>query len=127
MFTTALPPYCAAHVREAVKLAAEADVERQQLTELGRYLRKRLQVAGFDIGRSDSQIIPLVLGSNEAALAVAGAMNSAHFAVRAIRPPTVPQGTSRLRLSLNAMLSIPEMDQLVEALITVRDNKAVPQ
>jgi 8-amino-7-oxononanoate synthase len=127
MFTTALPPYCAAHIREAVKLAADADVERRRLTELGRYLRKRLQVAGFDIGASDSQIIPLIFGSNEAALAVAAAMNSAHFAVRAIRPPTVPEGTSRLRLSLNATLSIPEMDRLVEALVATRESKALPQ
>jgi 8-amino-7-oxononanoate synthase len=127
MFTTALPPYCAAHIREAVKLVADADVERRRLTELGRHLRKRLQVAGFDIGRSDSQIIPLLLGSNEAALGVAAAMNSAHFAVRAIRPPTVPEGASRLRLSLNATLSIPEMDRLVEALVATRESKALPQ
>ena len=127
IFTTALPPYCAAHVQEAVKLVAEADAERQQLAKLGSYLRKRLQAAGFDIGGSDSQIIPLILGSNEAALAVAAAMNSAHFAVRAIRPPTVPQGTSRLRLSLNATLSIPEMDHLVESLVAARESKAVPQ
>src|SRR5207248_9361605 len=55
IFTTALPPYCAAHVDEALALAKEADAERQHLRELSRDLRERLRASGFDIGSSDSQ------------------------------------------------------------------------
>jgi len=125
IFTTALPPYCAAHIREALSLAAKADAERNWLMELSRHLRQRMQASGFETGKSDSHIIPLVLGTSEAALRVAARMNAAGFAVRAIRPPTVPPGTARLRLSLNARLSIAELDAFTETLVAVIQNEAV--
>ena len=93
IFTTALPPYCAAQIHEALQLAAVADEERAHLARLGRHLRARMQKAGFDIGLSESQIVPLVLGSNETTLRFARDLSSAGFAVRAIRPPTVPVGS----------------------------------
>jgi len=116
VFSTALPPYCAAHVSEAVALVREADRERAQLRNVSEYLRARMRAANFDIGRSDSQIVPLILGANEKALRVAGGLAAAGFAVRAIRPPTVPKGTARLRFSLTAGLSMEEMDKLIKAL-----------
>jgi 8-amino-7-oxononanoate synthase len=121
IYTTALPPYCAAHVHEATILAAEADAAREHLMHLSRYLRERMHALGFDTGRSDSQIIPLLLGSNETALRVASALSSSGFAIRAIRPPTVPVGTSRIRMSLNANLSIADMDSLLAALVAARE------
>lgn len=125
IFTTALPPYCAAHVGEALKLAAQADEERSRLADISRYLRGRLTSTGFDYGQSDSQIIPLLLGTNEAALAYAAALTEAGFAIRAIRPPTVPEGTARLRLSLNAGLGRADMDALIEALLAAREREVV--
>jgi 8-amino-7-oxononanoate synthase len=125
IFTTALPPYCAAHVREALALAAEAETERAHLRRLAGYLREHLHTAGFDTGHSDSQIIPIVLGSNETALRFAAALSIAGFAVRAIRPPTVPIGSARLRLSLNAGLLTSDMDALIHALAAVREAEAV--
>jgi 8-amino-7-oxononanoate synthase len=116
IFTTALPPYCAAHVREAVALARELDSERAHLRKLGDYVRTRMRAAGLDVGQSDSQIVPLMLGSNDAALRVAGALGEAGFAVRAIRPPTVPEGSARLRLSLTARLAYEDMDRLLDVL-----------
>jgi len=127
IFTTALPPYCAAHIQEALKLAREADAARARLRELSEYLRRNLKAAGFDTGRGDSQIIPLLLGSNEAALRFAALVSTAGFAVRAIRPPTVPAGTARLRLSLNAKLSFAHLDAVTEALVAARDSEAVRQ
>ena len=97
------------------------DAERDWLIELSRRLRQRMRASGFDTGRSDSHIIPLVLGSNEAALRLAAAMNAAGFAVPAIRPPTVPPGTARLRISLNARLSMADLDAFAEALTAARD------
>jgi 8-amino-7-oxononanoate synthase len=125
IFTTALPPYCAAHIQEALKLVQEANAERMCLRELSDYLRRSLMAAGFNTGASDSQIVPLVLGSNEAALRFAASVSGAGFAVRAIRPPTVPAGTARLRLSLNAKLSFGDLELVTEALVAARDSEVV--
>lgn len=125
IYSTALPPYCAAHVREALNLAVQADAERKHLEDLSHYLRDRMHSAGFDTGRSSSQIIPLMLGSNEAALRTAAALTAAGFAVRAIRPPTVPPGTSRLRLSLNANLSFADLDAFTKALDAARESEVL--
>ena len=127
IFTTALPPYCAAQIQEALSLSITADADRDHLCELSRHLRKRLKEAGFETPRSNSQIIPLILGSNDAAVRFAAAMNAAGFAVRAIRPPSVPAGTSRLRLSLHSKLSFADMDAFTEALVAVRESEVVPE
>jgi len=127
IFATALPPYCAAHVGKALELVRQADAERDRLWQLSEYLRERLRTAGFDLGTSDSQIVPLILGSNETALRFASALNAAGFDVRAIRPPTVPKGSARLRLSLNASLRIADMDALMAVLAGVREAEVVPE
>ncbi|PYS20484.1 MAG: 8-amino-7-oxononanoate synthase [Acidobacteria bacterium] len=127
IFTTALPPYCAAQIQEALSLSITADADRDHLCELSRHLRKRLKEAEFETPRSNSQIIPLILGSNDAAVRFAAAMNAAGFAVRAIRPPSVPAGTSRLRLSLHSKLSFADMDAFTEALVAVRESEVVPE
>jgi 8-amino-7-oxononanoate synthase len=126
MFTTGLPPYCAAHVHESVVLAAGADDRRKHLAELGGYLRKSMQALGFNTGRSESQIIPLVLGSNETVLRCASVLTASGFSVSAIRPPTVPVGTSRIRISLNANLSFDDIDQFMNALVAARETEVVP-
>ncbi len=125
IFTTALPPYCAAHVHAGIALAREADGRRKHLLELSVHMRKRMKMLGFDIGRSDSQIVPLVLGSNETTLRFAKALSSSGFAVSAIRPPSVPVGTARLRLSLNTNLSFTDIDSFLDALIETRDTELV--
>jgi 8-amino-7-oxononanoate synthase len=119
IFSTALPPYGAAHVREAIALVSAADAERERVQELSGHLRRALRAAGFDIGCSDSQIIPIILGTNDTALRVAAAAAEAGFAIRAIRPPTVPAGTARLRVSVNAALSIADLDKFVETMASV--------
>jgi len=116
IFTTALPPYCAAHVSEAVVLASQADREREHLANVSEHLRARMRAAGFSVTTSESQIVPLILGSNQTALRFAAALAGAGFAVRAIRPPTVPPGSARLRFSLNATLSTSNIDALMNAL-----------
>jgi 8-amino-7-oxononanoate synthase len=125
IFTTGLPPYSAAHVQEAMNLAASADDRRRHLEQLGKYLRQNMQALGFHTGRSDSQIVPLVLGSNETVLRFAAVLDAAGFCVSAIRPPTVPVGTSRIRISLNANLSITDIDRFLNALVTARETEVV--
>ncbi len=120
IFSTALPPYFAAQIRRAVAIVAEADEERRLLQDLAGFLPRELQRGGFDTGRSDSQIVPVILGGNDTAVHYADELCRAGFAVRPIRPPTVPAGQSRLRLSLNVNLSMENLGKLANVLASAR-------
>ena len=125
IFSTALPPYLAAHIREAIRIVAAADAERGRLQHLAAHLRARLRDHGFDTARSDSQIVPVLLGENERALAFAARLSEEGFAVRAIRPPTVSAGAARLRLSLTVGHSTETLDRLADALGRAREELAL--
>jgi 8-amino-7-oxononanoate synthase len=120
IFSTALPPYVAAQTGSAVTIVRDATEERSRLDRISEYLRHQLRARGFDIGSSDSQIIPIILGSNEAALSVAEKLATHGFGVKAIRPPTVAPGSARLRLSLTAALDMQEISTLLRVLDDVR-------
>jgi 8-amino-7-oxononanoate synthase len=121
IFNTGLPPYFASQVSAGMSLAADADRERARLIELSSFLRGELRKNGFDTTGGDSQIVPLFLGPNEIAVNFAEDLKTSGFGVRAIRPPTVPAGTARLRLSLTAKLSKEILAELVTAMIQARD------
>jgi 8-amino-7-oxononanoate synthase len=125
IFSTALPPYVAAQMRAAIRIVAAADRERADLATLAVSLRQSLRQAGFDVGCSDSQIIPVLLGENERAVRFSALLSEAGFGVRAIRPPSVPAGTSRLRLSLNAKLSTNLLARFVDVLVSIREREQV--
>lgn len=116
IFSTGAPPYLTDQIRAAVHLAASADRERTHLLAIQQLVRGRLRDAGLDVRSSQSQIIPIVLGSNEAALLMAKQLQIRGIAVRAIRPPTVPKGTARLRLSLTTRISAEQALSLVDEL-----------
>ncbi len=124
IFSTALPPYFAEQISAAVRLAAAMDKERQTLLKRARGLNHALRRAGFDTGESASQIVPVVLGSNQDALQAAEHIQRRGFAVRAIRPPTVPTGRARLRLSLTTRIAEEELDRLVKSLVEWREGKS---
>jgi 8-amino-7-oxononanoate synthase len=117
IFSTTLPPYMAHQIRAALKLTREADDRRERLFLLADALRLRLKELGLNAGRSNSQIIPVMLGSNDSALRAAEVLRRAGFAIRAIRPPTVAPGTARLRISLNAGLSETDCEWLIQAFV----------
>ena len=121
IFSTGLPPYFASQVAAGVNLASEADSERARLKELSTFLRNELRQNGFDVGGGDSQIVPVLLGSNEAAVHFAECLRARGFGIRAIRPPTVPEGTARIRLSLTAKLREETLASLVAAMVQARD------
>jgi 8-amino-7-oxononanoate synthase len=127
IFNTALPPYFAAQVAAGMRLAATAETERTHIANLGGFLRNELQGNGFDTAGSDSHLLPIVLGSNEAALAFASRLQARGFGIRAIRPPTVPRGTARLRVSLAAKLTQPILADFAGALIQIRKEVAPTQ
>ncbi|HUX09444.1 MAG TPA: aminotransferase class I/II-fold pyridoxal phosphate-dependent enzyme [Terriglobia bacterium] len=83
-------------------------------------MRTQLKDAGFDIGTSDTQILPVLLGGNDTAVHYARELSSQGFAVRPIRPPTVPEGQSRLRLSVTTKLSEEVLERLAKALVAAR-------
>jgi 8-amino-7-oxononanoate synthase len=116
IFSTAMPPYFAAQIRAALRLALAADEKRDHLRTISEGLRAELRACGIDCGASSSQIIPVHLGGNEAALHAADYLQRAGFAVRAIRPPTVPPGTARIRLSLTASISLDDIHRLAAAI-----------
>ena len=126
IFSTALPPYTAAQMRAAIRIAAAADRQRSDLATRAAFLRGKLREAGFDIGSGDTQIVPVFLSENERAVRCAALLNDAGFGVRPIRPPSVPPGTSRLRLSLNAKLSTADLARFVDALVSIRNREEVP-
>jgi len=102
IFSTAMPPYMAGQVWAALRLAKGMDREREALSANSTGLIASLRGDGWNTGNSASQIVPVILGSNEDALSAARFLQEGGLAVRAIRPPTVPVGTARLRLSLTA-------------------------
>jgi 8-amino-7-oxononanoate synthase len=110
IFSTAPAPAVAGALDASLDVIEGEPERRARLLELAWYLRTHLGLAG------DSQIIPVILGSNERAVAVAEKLQCDGFDVRAIRPPTVPEGSARLRLSINVNLSETILDQFVDAL-----------
>jgi 8-amino-7-oxononanoate synthase len=120
IFNTAMPPYFAAQVAAGMAIASDASAERSRLMELSEFLRCTLRGNGFYISAIDSQIIPVVLGLNAVAVHFATHLRDRGFGVRAIRPPTVPPGSARLRLSLTAKHSEKNLSDLVAAMVEAR-------
>jgi len=121
LFNTALPPYFAEQIRAALALARGADEERARLRAMSVSLREDLRAGGWDTAKSASQIVPVLLGENDVAMRIAAELGREGFAVRAIRPPTVAEGTARLRLSLNCALKDEEMAGFVRAMAGARE------
>jgi 8-amino-7-oxononanoate synthase len=104
VFSTAPPPSIAAALGAALDLIGEAPELRHRLHCLTTTLRGMLADQGLDIPRDGTQIIPVLVGDNARAVSVAQALQVQGFDVRAIRPPTVPEGSARLRISVNTGL-----------------------
>jgi 8-amino-7-oxononanoate synthase len=120
IFGTAMPPYMAEQIRAALHLAAGMNTERAELLSRSQDFAKSLQRDGWETLGTTTQIVPAVIGANDAAVAAAEFLQRAGFAVRAIRPPTVPPGTSRLRFSVTHKLTAAELEKLAAALSTWR-------
>jgi len=120
IFSTAMPPYMAEQIRAALRLAATMDAERAELISRSQHFAKSLQRDGWDSLGTATQIVPAIIGANDAAVAAAEFLQRAGFAVRAIRPPTVPPGTARLRFSVTHKINSAELEKLAAALSTWR-------
>ena len=122
IFSTAPPPAMAAAVQASLDVIETEPQRRAQLRATAQALRARLQTAGVPVGAGTSQIVPIFIGDNDAAVAVAEAMQADGFDVRAVRPPSVPPGTARLRISINVNLTGEMIDRFVPALVSALVN-----
>lgn len=121
IYTTALPPAQAAATREAVRIAREGDDLRERLHANIDRLKSGARARGLRLMASETPIQPLLVGDDANALAMAAALEASGYWVAAIRPPTVPEGSARLRIALSAAHDAPQIDGLLDALSRARD------
>lgn len=110
IFSTAPSPLMARAVRESLRILADEPERRDRLHALVAHAEQALAPVG--VHAPGSQILPLVLGDDAETMRVADALQAAGFDVRGIRPPTVPRGTSRLRISLTLNATADDVDRL---------------
>lgn len=120
IFSTAPSPWIAAALLESIQTVEGMKSERTMLQERGDMLRSELKKLGYNIGVSASPIIPVIMGANHAALHAAKILSEHGFNIKAVRPPTVPENTARLRLSLTASMKTEDLQRLASTFATLR-------
>ncbi|WP_171404998.1 8-amino-7-oxononanoate synthase [Acinetobacter wuhouensis] len=115
IFSTAQPPICMAWTNFIFKKVLNLNSQRQHLQQLSTYLQQAVINQGFDCP-SSSHIVPVIIGESTKTVAKAKALQEAGFYIMPVRPPTVPQNSSRLRISLTAQIKQSELEQLVTLL-----------
>ena len=121
IYTTALPPAQAAASLAAVKLARRDHWRREKLVELIAAFRDGARRNGLELMPSETPIQPLLCGDEATVMALGAALEQSGFLVGAIRPPTVPEGKARLRITLSALHTIEQVKALVDATARARD------
>ena len=116
VYSTPAPPALSATLSASVNLIEQGDHLRSHLRTLIAYLKDNLNCRKWQLMPSDTAVQPLVVGGNHEALALSEYLQSCGVLVPAIRPPTVPVGTSRLRISLSAAHSIEDIKKLIKVL-----------
>ena len=121
MFSTGPVPSVAAALDASLSAIADEPERRRHVQRLSRMLCDLLVERGITIGKSQSQIIPIILGDNRRATAIAHELQREGFDVRAIRPPAVPAGSARLRVSVNAQLEESTLQRFADAVYRCRE------
>ena len=116
IYTTAMPPSLAQASRAALQIIRQADSLRRQLQLNANYLRGKLDALGFDTMNSSTPIIPILVKDPLRAVAMSQRLLGQGIFVQAIRPPTVPIGTDRLRLTVMALHTQEDLAHLLNAL-----------
>lgn len=123
IFTTALPPQIGAWLLDALERVAADDAARQTLRNRYELFHRECSLRGITLG-GEHYIAALALGEDAAAVRAARRLQDAGFDVRAIRPPTVPPGTARLRISIHADHDATTLVRLAEAIVALDPNGA---
>jgi 8-amino-7-oxononanoate synthase len=117
IYTTATPPLLAHALLASLQIIAQEEWRRERLRALIAQLRDGLTASRWQLMPSETPIQPLLAGGNDAALALSARLAATGLLVPAIRPPTVPQGTARLRISLSADHEAADVARLIAALV----------
>jgi 8-amino-7-oxononanoate synthase len=117
VFTTAPPPALSAATLEALRILRDEPWRREHLRENARHLREGLRAMGLAApGADDGHVVPIATGDERRTVRMGDALRERGFLVGAVRPPTVPPGTSRLRVTLSAAHTAQHVDGLLGAL-----------
>lgn len=116
IYTTAMPAAVAEATRASLKIAAQESWRRDKLKALAAQFKTGCSELGLVLMPSDSAIQPVLVGDSQHAVDISAALLEAGFLVSAIRPPTVPQGTARLRVTFSALHEERHVEQLLAAL-----------
>lgn len=119
VYTTALPAAVAEATRASLKIAIEENWRRDKLKQLAERFRQGAEQLGLTLIASPSAIQPILIGDSQTAVDISSALLDAGFLVSAIRPPTVPQGSARLRVTFSALHEEQHVDRLLDALAKI--------
>jgi 8-amino-7-oxononanoate synthase len=121
IYSTAPPPAAVGAADAALRKIRSGELRQDDYLERVRDAHARLRDAGFETDPSDTQIVPIQLGDDRTAMACASHLASRGILAVPIRPPTVPEGTARLRVSLTRLHTAEHVDLLVDALVEAQD------
>lgn len=125
VFSTAIPPSAAAAANEALRIIAIDNDRRDRLLRLGVEFRAKLAERGIETISPRGPIVPIVIGDPRETVALGERLREQGFVVAAIRPPTVPPGTSRLRLSLAAEIRLEDLEPLIQTLAEAKSSGVI--
>ena len=120
IYTTAMPPAIAEATVASLDLIERDDARRAHLREMIERFRRGASELGYRLMPSDTPIQPIMVGDNWSALALSKALEEKGLLVTAIRPPTVPEGEARLRVTLSAAHTLADVDRLLAGLSDCR-------
>lgn len=123
IYSTALPPATLGAINASLDMLPELETERQKVANHAARFRHEMQVIGYDTGSSETQIVPLIIGKTNLALELSNQLRANAIWATAIRPPTVPEGTARLRFAFSAAHSEKDIDHLINTLKKLKKNQ----
>ena len=116
IFTTAMPAAVASATRQSLKIIKEESWRREELQSLVKQFRKGAEEIGLELINSITPIQPIIIGSSENTLALSEKLLDKNILISAIRPPTVPEGTARLRVTFSATHTEEHVNKLLDVL-----------
>jgi 8-amino-7-oxononanoate synthase len=125
IYSTALPPQVLGAIDASLDILPRLDAERAHVAGLAAHFRDGARALGLDTGASATQIVPVIVGESDAALALSARLKGSAYWATAIRPPTVPEGTARLRLAFSAAHTSRQVDDLLETLAETKAGQHV--
>lgn len=116
IYSTALPPMLLGAIDASLDLLPKLDEERQRVKNYAANFREAVQALGFETGCSQTQIVPIIVGDAKTALDLSNSLKQQGLWVTAIRPPTVPNNTARLRVAFSASHKQADVERLIKAI-----------